>query len=109
MSEPPPRQPARSLHAAKPNSQLRFGIAREAHASAVGPFTWPKPPIVALNAAFTDPKCRRGFPIWVPAVLVFEPSAYCRRQSARTGPRRGEYDNAGGDFSTADGSHLSGV
>src|SRR5262245_7663534 len=53
---PPPRQPARSLHAAKPNSHLRFGIAREAHASAVGPFSWPKPPIVALNAAFTDPK-----------------------------------------------------
>src|SRR5262245_5999720 len=36
------------------------------------------------------PKCRRGFPIWVPAVLVFEPSAYCNRQSAKFGPRRGE-------------------
>jgi hypothetical protein len=42
-------------------------------------------------------------------VLVFEPSAYCRRQSARTGPRREEHDNAGGDFSATDGSDLSGV
>src|SRR5215471_14693137 len=42
-------------------------------------------------------------------VLVFEPSAQCRRQSARTRPRREEHDNAGGDFSATDGSHLSGV
>jgi len=34
---------------------------------------------------------------------------HCGRQSARTGPRRGEHDDAGGDFSAADGSHLSGV
>src|SRR5262249_37796506 len=35
MSKPPlPRQPARSLHAAKPNSHLRYGIAGEVHASA---------------------------------------------------------------------------
>src|SRR5262245_53583928 len=31
---PVPRQPARSLHAAKPNSHLRYGIAGEAHPSA---------------------------------------------------------------------------
>ena len=56
-----------------------------------------------------SPQRRRGLPILGGTVMVFEPSAYCRRQSARTGPRRGEHDDAGGDFSAADGSHLSGV
>src|SRR5262249_61993130 len=38
---PVPRQPARSLHAAKPNSHLRFGIAEEAHASSACPLLTP--------------------------------------------------------------------
>ena len=83
LQPPVPRQPASSLHAAKPNSHLRFGIAGKALRPASplrrwGHFSPPKPLIVALNAA------RLGG-----AVPVFEPSAYCRRQSAKTGPRRG--------------------
>jgi hypothetical protein len=54
------------------------------------------------NAAFTDRKTKARIADLGGTVLVFEPSAYCRRQSARTGPRREEDYNAGGDFSAAE-------
>src|SRR5262245_19778870 len=114
VQPPVPRQPASSLHAANPTSHLRFGIAggspeTRVAASAVGPFSQPKPLIVALNAALIDRKMKARSADLGGAVPVFEPSAYCRRQSAKTGPRRGEHDDAGGDFSAAAGSRLPGV
>src|SRR5262245_41022075 len=58
-----------------------------AAASAVGPFSRPKRLIVAPNAALTDRKMKARSADFGGAVPVFEPSAYCRRQSAKPSTR----------------------
>src|SRR5262249_23246066 len=76
VQPPVPRQPASSLHAAKPNSHLRFGIAG---------------------------------PTWVAECPFLNPPPTVADKALRQALDEGEHDDAGGDFSAADGSHLSGV
>jgi hypothetical protein len=59
-----------------PETRVRFGG---------GAISQPKPLIVALNAALIDRKMKARSADLGGAVPVFEPSGYCRRQSAKTG------------------------